>query len=490
MVFNSYAFVLVFVPLIVIVYHLLNSRGAYTAARIFLLLASLFFYACDNPYALIILILSILINYGLCLLLTGSADHAGSRRLLLALGVVLNISVLVYFKYLGFFTGIINSLFKTGLNVRTLLLPLGISYYTFSQISCLVDSYRDPETRYGFLDYALYVTFFPKITVGPIALAGEMIPQFGDPERKKVNPDNIAGGLVIFAAGLAKKVLLADNLAPCVAWGYSNIDDLGPINALIVMLAFTMQIYFDFSGYCDMAKAVCLMLNLDLPDNFLSPYTAESVADFWKKWHITLTGFFTKYVYIPLGGNRKGRVRTYINMFVVFFLSGLWHGASYNFIVWGLIHGIGISLSKLLKDKMVKLPLILRKAGTFIFINLTWVFFRASTLTEAISFFKQLFSIRYVPVNIALVAESTPDEMQLLQWLILNAGNEAPYVSGCVIVIGFLLICTFISMYCKNSSCRLKTLKLTSRTVATTVILLVMSILSLSGVTEFIYENF
>ncbi len=490
MVFNSYVFVLVFVPLIVVIYHLFNSRGAYTAAKVFLLLASLFFYACDNLYALIILTVSILMNYCICLLLSGSGDYPARRRILLTLGVILNISLLFYFKYLGFFTDIINSLFKTGLNVRSLLLPLGISYYTFSQISCLVDCYRDRETKYAFLDYALYVTFFPKITVGPIALAGDMIPQFDDPKRKKVNPDNIAGGLVIFASGLAKKVLLADNLAPYVTWGYGNINDLGPINALIVMLAYTLQIYFDFSGYCDMAKAVCLMLNIDLPDNFLSPYTAESVADFWKKWHITLTGFFTKYVYIPLGGNRKGKVRTYINMFIIFFLSGLWHGASYNFILWGLIHGVGISLSKLLKDKMIKLPRLIRQAGTFIFVNITWVFFRASTLTEAVSFLRQLVTPKLIPVNIALVAEATPDEMQLIQWLILNAGNRAPYISGCIIIIGFLLICTFISMYCKNSARRLETLKLSGLTVATTVILLVMSILSLSGVTEFIYENF
>lgn len=489
MVFNSYVFVLVFVPLVVVLYHFINSRGAYGAAKVFLLAASLFFYACDDIRALIILIISIFINYFAASLLR-KENRPGLKRFLLALFIAANILLLFYFKYLGFFSGILNSLFKTTIEIKTILLPLGISYYTFSQIAFLADNYREPETKYSFLDYALYVTFFPKITVGPIALAGDIIPQFNDPGKKKYDPDNVAGGLVIFATGLAKKVLLADNLAPYVTWGYGNINDLGPINALMVMLAFTMQIYFDFSGYCDMAKAVCLMINLDLPDNFLSPYTAESVADFWKKWHITLTGFFTKYVYIPLGGNRKGRVRTYINMFIIFFLSGLWHGASYNFIVWGLIHGVGISLSKLLKDRMAKIPKLLRQAGTFIFVNITWVFFRAPTLGEAVSFLKQLCTPRYVPVNIALVAEATPDEMQLIQWLILNSRDTAPYVSGCIIIIGFLIICTFISMYCKNSTRRLETLKLRGITLATTVILLVTSILSLSGVTEFIYENF
>ncbi|MCR4807555.1 MAG: MBOAT family protein [Lachnospiraceae bacterium] len=489
MVFNSYVFVLVFVPLVVVLYHLFNSRGAYSAAKIFLLAASLFFYACDDPRALLILLASILVNYGI-LILIGRASSLNIRRLLLGAGVILNISLLIYFKYLGFFSDVINSLFHTELSVKSLLLPLGISYYTFSQITCLVDRYRDPSIKTSLLDQALYVTFFPKITVGPIAPASDLIPQFNDPSRKKLNPDNIAGGLVIFACGLAKKVLLADNLAPYVTWGYSNLDVLGPINALIVMLAYTMQVYFDFSGYCDMAKAVCLMINIDLPDNFLSPYTAVSVADFWKKWHITLTGFFTKYVYIPLGGNRKGKVRTYVNMFIIFFLSGLWHGASYTFIVWGLIHGMGISLNKLLKNKTEKIPRIIRQAGTFIFINITWVFFRASSLTEAVNFFKQFVNFKVLAVHIELVAKATPDEMQLIQWLILNSKNEAPYISGCIIIIGFLLLCTFISMYCKNSVERLKTLKLKGLTVATTVILLVTSILSLSGVTEFIYENF
>ncbi len=490
MVFNSYLFVLVFVPLIVIIYHLLNSRGAYKAGKLFLLIASVFFYACDGTGPLMILIVSILINYALSSLLNKKDFGDLGRRLILGSGVTANILVLFYFKYLGFFTGIINSLLKTGLSVRAVLLPLGISYYTFSQIAYLVDSYRKPETRYSFSDYALYVTFFPKITVGPIALAGDLIPQFNDPDRKKVNPDNIAQGLVIFAAGLAKKVLLADNLAPYVSFGYSNINDLGPVNALIVMLAYTLQIYFDFSGFCDMAFGICRMINIDLPHNFLSPYTAESVADFWKKWHITLTGFFTKYVYIPLGGNRKGRVRTYINMFIIFFLSGLWHGASLTFIVWGLIHGAGITLSKILKDRMIRIPRPVRQTGTFIFVNLAWVFFRSPTLSDAMAFFKQLFSFRYVPVDIALVAQATPDEMQLLQWLILNSGSQPPYLSGCIITIGFLIMCTFISMYCKNTAVRLETLKLRGLTLATTVILLVMSILSLSGVTEFIYENF
>lgn len=490
MLFNSYSFVLVFLPVVVILYHLLNKHGNYAMGKVLLLIASVVFYCTGGLDTVVILAASLLVNYCIFTFLITSKASDGLRRLYLCAGIILNLGLLIYFKYLGFFSDIINSLFKAGIPVREVLLPIGISYYTFSQIAFLTDGYRDPDTKYSLLDYALFVTFFPKISVGPIAIAKDMIPQFNEPSRKQTDYNNVAGGIVIFAAGLAKKVLLADNFAPYADWGFSHINDLGTVNALIVSLAYMMQLYFDFSGYCDMAKGICLMLNIDLPDNFLSPYRSLSIAEFWKRWHMTLTNFFTRYVYIPLGGNRKGKVRTYVNMFIIFFLSGLWHGAAYTFVVWGLIHGLGISLSKLLNDKMEKLPKVLRWFGTFMFVNITWIIFRAETLGYAIEFIKQLFSFKILPVNIELVAKATPDEMQLVQWLVLTASGKAPYLSGCIIIIAFLLIASFISIYCKNATERLATLKLNVRTVVTTVILLVMSILSLSGVTEFIYTNF
>lgn len=524
MLFNSYSFVFVFLPAVVIVYHLLNGRECYAAAKAVLLIASCLFYCAGGIRAFLILSVSLAINYLIYKYLLSARLKDRLRRLFLASGIILNTGLLVYFKYLGFFADILNSLLKTGLPVREVLLPLGISYYTFSQIAFLVDGYRDPDTEYSLFDYALFVVFFPKISVGPITPAKDLIPQFNDTGRKKASYDNIAGGILIFAIGLAKKVLLADNLAPCADWGFSHINDLGTTNALIVSLAYMMQIYFDFSGYCDMAKGICLMLNIDLPDNFFSPYRAVSVADFWKRWHMTLTNFFTRYVYIPLGGNRKGKVRTYVNMFIIFFLSGLWHGAAYTFIVWGLIHGAGISLSKLLGDKTEKLPKLLRCAGTFIFVDLTWIIFRSEKLVYAIEFYRQLFSLKFLPVNIELVAKATPDEMQFLQWLILTSSGKAPYISGCVIVIGFLLIASAISVYCRNSTQRLTallmpgtlkapagadtaaykdrdmvnadkrrdagTVRFGAGSVLTVVVLLVLSILSLSGVTEFIYTNF
>ena len=490
MIFNSYIFVFLYLPVTVLLYHLINSRRQYKAGKLFLLAASVLFYCSGDAAALPILASSIIINYLFYLWLRKVGDHKAAGRLILFVSVTFNLLTLFYFKYLGFFADIAESLLHKGITAKEVILPLGISYFTFSQIAFLVDCYRDPDAEYAFLDYALFISFFPKISVGPITFAGDLIPQFHDPERLKWNAKNMAGGLVIFAAGLAKKVLIADNMAPYVTWGYSNIGLLGTTNAVLVMVAYTMQIYFDFSGYCDMVKAVCLMLNLDIPDNFLSPYRAVSVEEFWKRWHITLTSFFTKYVYIPMGGNRRGRLRTYLNMIFIFFLSGLWHGASYNFIIWGLLNGAGIILSKLLKGRMVKLPVILRRTGTFIFANIAWIFFRAPTLKDASDFLAQLFSMRFIPVNIELAAQATPDELQFFQWMILTGLNKTPYFSGCAIALILLIAAVSISMYCMNATERLAALQYNGRTTATTVILLVLSIMSMSGVSEFIYTNF
>ena len=418
MVFHSYLFVLVFLPLAVAGYHMINKTDYFDIAKVFLLCMSLWFYSYLNIKALPVLVASILLNYAIVLFLFRERCAPVVRKGALIAGILLNLSSLIYFKYLGFFEVISDKLFGTAFAFASLLLPLGISFFTFQQIAYLIDSYRDFAVRYHFLDYALFVSFFPKITVGPIVLSTELIPQFNDSLRKKVDYGNLSKGLVSFSFGLAKKVLLADTLAGYTDWGFSNIPSLGSVNALLVMLAYTMQIYFDFSGYCDMASGICLMLNFDLPVNFDSPYKAKSIAEFWKRWHITLTRFFRTYVYFPLGGNRKGKLRTYVNMFLIFFLSGLWHGAAYTFLIWGMIHGIGICLSKLLAKWTGKLPGFLRWLGTFLFVNLAWIYFRAPDLESANAFFRQLFSFQFLPVDIKLVAAATPAEANLLQWLI------------------------------------------------------------------------
>lgn len=491
MTFNSYSFILIFLPICVIGYSLLKKTGKDYLPKVFLCLMSLYFYGHNNHKALIVLIVSLLVNYGISMGLRGrSVVDILPRKLILTAGIIFNLALLIYFKYLTFFGGIINSIFKTEFNLTSFLIPLGISFYTFSQIAYLVDCYRDPSLRITFLDYAVFVTFFPKITVGPIALCSDMIEEINSTIKDAFDYNKFSKGLVGLSFGLAKKVLLADTLCRYVDWGYSHIDGLGITNAFLVMIAYTLQIYFDFSGYCDMARGVCLMLGFDLPINFNSPYRAISIADFWKRWHITLTTFFRKYVYIPLGGNRKGKFRTYLNNMIIFLISGLWHGASLTFVIWGAVHGIGIIISKIISPITEKWPKFIRFVLTFIFINLTWVIFRAPDLTTALSFYKELFAGKLTAVNIELIAAATPAELNIIQWLVLEFSELSTYYTGLVIILTFLIFALAASILMKNTDERIESFSPSGRLIAACTTLLVLGILSLSEVSKFIYVNF
>lgn len=487
MVFNSYSFILIYLPVCVAGFHLLKRTKVPALAKYFLLCASLFFYGLHNLRSLLVLCISVMLNYALSLYLC--REEAAFRKAVLTAGIVLDLGALIYCKYLLFFEDVSNSLFHTQFGAIPLIVPLGISFYTFTQIAYLVDAYRE-MVRYSFSDYALFITFFPKITVGPIALASEMIPQFKRAVTEKCDPVLLSKGLVGLSFGLAKKVLLADSLAKYVDWGFNNLSALGTTNAILVMLAYTMQIYFDFSGYCDMATGICLMLGLDLVRNFDSPYRALSVTEFWKRWHISLTRFFRRYVYFPLGGNRKGRVRTVLNRLLIFLLSGLWHGASLNFLIWGGIHGLGIIVSKALAPVSVRWPKVIRFLLTFTFVNLAWVYFRAPDLPTAHAFFAQLFAGGFVPVNIEFIAAATPNACNILQWLFMRFTPLSTYYTGMVIVLSLLGFAVFASVKMKNTDERMDHFKPTGRLAAACSILLVLGILSLSEISKFIYVNF
>lgn len=334
MLFNSYIFILFFFPLCIIGYFYLNALNKNNYAQIFLLGMSLWFYGYFNIRYLPIIICSILLNYGTFLLL-GYLQKQGARKLVLSISILFNIGILFYFKYYDFFIENINFLFHTDFTLQKLILPLGISFFSFQQLSFIIDAYRSEVPRYTFLNYAVYVTYFPQLIAGPIVTHNELIPQLVDKNRQLINWGNVAKGFYIFVLGLSKKVLIADIFGNAANWGFSNISSLDSISAFVTMLSYTIQIYFDFSGYCDMAIGIGKIMNIDLPLNFNSPYKALTIAEFWQRWHITLTRFFTRYLYIPLGGNRAGKVRTYLNTFIVFLASGLWHGANWTFIVWG-----------------------------------------------------------------------------------------------------------------------------------------------------------
>ena len=492
MVLPSYSFIFIFLPITLILYWIANMRNLYTAGKIVLLTSSLVFYALLSPgiRGLVALIASSGVSYLIANFALTPTRSQAVRKFFMITGVVVNIAFLIYCRYLSYIEQLSLQAGGPSFTFNAIVVPVGISYFTFSQIAYIVDSYRDPEISCSPLDYLLFISFFPKITVGPIALTTEMIPQFNDISRKQINYDNMAKGFCRFTLGLSKKLLLADNLGKFVDIGYANIPNLGTSNSILVILSYTLQIYFDFSGYCDLASGICLMLNMDLCENFDGPYRSLSITEFWKRWHISLTRFFRNYLYIPMGGNRKGKVRTYLNNFFIFLVSGLWHGAATHFVLWGAIHGIGIVISKLISPVSTKVPKFIRWMTTFVFVNLAWVFFRADDTTVALDMLRQLFTGGFVPLNSALIAACIPTECQLLQWIILKVAPDFTYYSGCIIWILLVMIAMYFSAYSKTTRERCDMLKVSGKKVAVTVILFTWSILSLSEVAEFIYVNF
>lgn len=487
----SYSFILIFLPIVIIGWYMLNQKGLYSVAKGFLFVASLYFYALAGVKSLFALFASIIISYLVGTFLFKESFSPVVKKIFLTLGIICTLGMLIYCKYLLYFELLINKATGSTFSFESLIIPLGISYFTFSEIAFLVDSYKsNGSLKYSFLDYALFVSFFPKITVGPIALSSEMIPQFNEISRKKVNYENLSKGLYGFIFGLSKKLIIADSLASFIDIGYQNITNLGTTNALLVILAYTMQIYFDFSGCCDMTVGICRMLNFDIIDNFNSPYRALSIADFWKRWHISLTRFFRNYVYIPLGGNRKGKFRTYLNNFLIFFISGLWHGAATTYVVWGIIHGIGSIISKIASPITTKLPKVIRWFLTFSFVNLSWVYFRAPDISSANLMIKELFTGGIIPVNISMVASCMPPEGDLIQWIVLKLSPAYTYYSGSILMISLILFATVASIFFKSTSERIESFKPEKSKIIVAVILFVWCVLSLSEVSQFIYVNF
>lgn len=357
MLFNSYIFILLFLPICIIGYFGLNHFKKFTLAQLYLLILSLWFYGYFNPSYLLIIAMSILSNYLLSYAMARTVKPILKKAELL-IGIAFNLGILFYYKYYDFFIENINALFATDYSLKHILLPLGISFFTFQQLSYVIDAYRGEVSEYRFLQYASFVVYFPQLVAGPIVTHDELIPQFMDESKKQFCWDHFEKGLYIFALGLAKKVLIADVFGNAANWGFSNIPLLDGTNAALTALAYTIQIYFDFSGYCDMAIGIGQMMNIDLPVNFDSPYKAVTITDFWSRWHKTLTRFFTKYIYIPLGGNRKGLLRTCINIMIVYLCSGFWHGANWTFVLWGCMHGLFSIITRCCSRFFRKIPKI------------------------------------------------------------------------------------------------------------------------------------
>lgn len=490
MLFNSYIFIFLFFPLTLLGYYSLNYAHKYKSSLIFLTGMSLWFYGYNNIYYLLILIVSIILNYGI---ISGMAhyDDVKMRRFFLCSGLIWNIGVLFLFKYYDFFIDNINSALHSQLPFLRLALPLGISFYTFQQISYVIDYYKRECNKYSFIEYIAYVSYFPQLIAGPIVYHDELIPQFRDISKKQINYDNLCKGVYAFSLGLAKKVLLADTFSKVVTIGYGNISELNTPSVILTMVCYSLQIYFDFSGYCDMAYGIAYMMNIELPQNFNSPYKAGSVSEFWDRWHITLTRFFTKYVYIPLGGSRVSTARTYSNIFFVFLISGLWHGANWTFILWGALHGIAKVIERFLNirgtntSKWIK---AFRICCTFVIITLAWSLFRAESLSDTFLLWKQLFTGGFGPIYQPIISKFHDlTEVGFLYRIGLGSFMDSyPFVLPSLFTGISLLTCMTI----RNTQEKVSVMKLTSLKLITVVVLMLWSIVSLAEISVFLYFNF
>jgi alginate O-acetyltransferase complex protein AlgI len=385
LLFNSYEFIFVFLPLALIVFFGLSAYRQVKLATLWLLVASLGFYGYWRISYIPLLLISVLGNYYFGRWIDGVKPGTKQAKTLLWVGVLFNLGILGYYKYAGFLLASINGLFQTQFPVPAIELPLGISFYSFTQIAYLVDAYRGEtkDYQYDLVSYSLFVTFFPQLIAGPILRHNELIPQFKKLRNFVFSHKNIAIGLSFFILGLGKKVLIADTVSPWVATVFERADSVTFIEAWVGAIAYTLQLYFDFSGYSDMAIGLGWMFNFQLPINFDSPYKSTSIVDFWRRWHITLSFFLRDYLYITLGGSRRGQVRRYANLLITMLLGGLWHGAGWTYIVWGWLHGSFLVINHGWRRLGVKMPGAIAWGVTFIAVVLSWVVFRAENLTQA-----------------------------------------------------------------------------------------------------------
>ncbi|MGI6608143.1 MAG: MBOAT family O-acyltransferase [Erysipelotrichaceae bacterium] len=399
MPFNTYIYILIFLPLTIIGYYLICKYNN-KAGKIFLIIASMLFYIYAGIIGFCWLLLSITVNYLLIKILMKE-----KKKNILFFAVAINIGLLFYFKYTNFVILTINNFLDKDINSLNIILPIGISFFTFQQISYLVDTYNDKTSANSLSDYLFYITFFPKIMMGPIVKQDYLISQLNDENNKKISYENLVDGIKMFVIGLFKKVILADTFSNVVSWAFalSDFSALTSIDTILIMLAYTFQIYFDFSGYSDMAIASAKMLNINLPINFDSPYKATSIRDFWKRWHISLSKFFTEYLYIPLGGNKKGKLKTILNTLIVFLFSGLWHGANWNFILWGLLNGLLSIFDRITERYRKNIHKLIQWLFTFFLINILWVLFRANSISQWLTIISQMFNFNNLVISEELI---------------------------------------------------------------------------------------
>lgn len=489
MLFNSYAFILIFLPLVAAAYFLLHKYLPARWARLFLLAASLGFMSYWNVKFALVLILSVLFNFGCgSVLSTHTQKNAKNKKPIFIAAIIANILFLGFFKYSNFFLENINAIFSSHIGALQILLPIGISFYTFMQIAWLTDIYRHGGFRYDFLSYCLYVTFFPYVISGPIAYHSEVIPQMQSEAARRFNAANLCRGLFIFSIGLFKKCAIADTLALIADGGFAASGALTFTEAWLTSLSYTMQLYFDFSGYTDMAIGAALIFNIDITANFNSPYKSLNIQEFWRRWHITLSRFLRDYIYIPLGGNRSGEFRTLANLIMTFLIGGLWHGAAWTFVFWGFLHGAALCVHHLWRKTGWHMPTVIAWFLTFNFINIAWVFFRAPNIGGAVKILKGMAGLNGILVSPNLATSTfwqslTAVGIRFGEWRANLPNAETTDYFLCILLIPLVLAT-------KNSNELLKRFSPNWKTALATSLMMIAGLLLLNQTSSFLYFKF
>ena len=514
MSFNSLYFILIFLPAVLLLYYLAAAERA-EAADWILVGASAVFYGFANAWYPLLLGILLAVNWGITLRIRKrraapvGQEYPAARRWMV-FGVIFNVAVLAVFKYANFFIENLNALLQSDWPLVNLILPLGISFIIFGQISWIVDAYRGSTEDVCLREYVLFSSFFPKLSQGPITLARDFIPQLRKEGRQRFSYEGMMIGIQMFVLGLGKKILIADVLGTAVDWYFDTITFRTNLDSLIVVLTYTLQIYFDFSGYSDMALGVSKMLGFDLPANFDSPYKACTVTEFWKRWHISLTTFLREYIYFPLGGSRKGAARTYRNVMIVYLISGFWHGASWTYVLWGIVHGaaqcaeraLGQFYGSVLKPAAERLTPAGSEAGTgrfcrrvwkcvrwgitFAFVNLAWMLFRCGDLATWKRFWWHLTVDRVGTISPDLAENYRISGLRLVCSLLHLPTGDAfvNLLSMGILLAAGVLMCLLLP---NNQRRRYRSSVLS---LLVTAGLLAVCLLSMSSVSSFVYNDF
>lgn len=497
MLFNSQIFIFMFLPLALAGWYILNHFKLYRVALVFVIGMSLWFYGYFNPSYLLIILGSMAGNYLISFIMERISKPKG-KKVMMIVGILFNVAILGYYKYYDFFIGNLNVVFKTDFTLKHIILPLGISFFTLQQLSYIIDRSWGTAPHYNIIEYVAFVTFFPQLIAGPIVLHSELIPQFRDESKKKFNLSSFSDGIVLFSLGLMKKVLMADSIALFVNDGFEKVWYLDTLSAWLVSLGYALELYFDFSGYCDMAVGIGKMFNLDLPVNFKSPFKSHSVPEYWQRWHYTLTRFWQTYIFTPLtikGMRKKNKtvkkIYSFMTPIIVFLISGIWHGASWTFVVWGLCEGIATvwSKRKFLKLKKNKFAL----CSTFIFTVFTSAIFRSESWEVMCRILKAMFvpSLSKITIELTGALGEMPEFYAITKAIAMVNPNLLNIF--CPIVFALLIALSFVIIRGRNAYEILEYRKAKGFKTGFTVLLALgtfWSILSLTSISTFLYFNF